>query len=53
LFQQAIGKDPCFAAAYGGLADALLIITGASKTPGGLWPSDHAAVAAQLVIETL
>jgi len=25
----------------------------ASKTPGGLWPSDHAAVAAQLVIETL
>jgi len=53
LFQQAIGKDPPFAAAYAGLADALLIITGASKTPGGLWPSDHAAVAAQLVIETL
>ena len=23
----------------------------ASKTPGGLWPSDHAAVAAQLMVE--
>ncbi len=24
----------------------------ASKTPGGLWPSDHAGVAAQVVVET-
>jgi adenylate cyclase len=53
LFQQAIGKDPRFATACAGLADTLLIITGASKTPGGLWPSDHTAVAAQLAIETL
>jgi hypothetical protein len=25
-------------------------ITQASKTPGGLWPSDHAGVAAQVVV---
>jgi len=31
---------------------ALFGSTPASKTPGGLWPSDHAGVAAQLVMET-
>jgi hypothetical protein len=30
---------------------ALFGTTPASKTPGGLWPSDHAAVAAQMAIE--
>ena len=31
---------------------ALFGVTQASKTPAGLWPSDHAGVAAQVVIET-
>lgn len=31
---------------------ALFGVTQASKTPGGLWPSDHAGVAGQVVIET-
>jgi hypothetical protein len=30
---------------------ALFGITPASKTPGGLWPSDHAGVAAQMEVE--
>ena len=32
---------------------ALLGVLQADKTPSGLWPSDHAAVAAQLVVEQL
>ena len=31
---------------------ALFGVTQASKTPGGLWPSDHAGVAGQVAIET-
>ncbi len=31
---------------------ALFGVTQASKTPGGLWPSDHAGVAAQVEVET-
>lgn len=31
---------------------ALFGVTQASKTPGGLWPSDHAGVAAQVVVRS-
>src|SRR5215470_1990414 len=49
LFQQAIGKDPRFAAAYAGLAEALLFI--GSGTPGSIETLQQAKTAASKAVD--